>query len=174
MLLNKMHSSPPYLNNSYQLAISMMVNPNIDILNYETALAKGMKMLKMTRSETAVTQSPDLTARDVKALGYTRRTLSRSLPGFSRILDGLGIRGSNSDFIMITERHSDNVTTSGTLVPASKAEFVSDINVKAGILVALSNYSPTHEAKMLRWTAATPLPSLKHWSDVAFLHWAHP
>jgi hypothetical protein len=173
MLLKKMYSSPPYLNNSYQLAIFMMVNPDIDILNYETALAKGMKMLKMTRSKTAVTQSPSLTARDVKALGYTRWTLSRSLPGFSRILDGLGIRGSNSDFIMITERHTDNVTTSGTLVPATKAEFVSDINVKAGIIVALSNYSPTHEAKMLRWPAATPLPSLKHWSDVAFLQWTH-
>ena len=150
-----------------------MTNSHINDLDYNTAMEKGKKMLKMMHDESAVTQSPCSTPGDQEALGYERKTRSRFLFDLSRKLDSFGIHRANSEFINIRDEYTKDLTTGKTLEGRRHVVFESDVNVQAGILVAVHNYSLTHKAKMLKLPATTLLPSSKHWSDVAFLHWAH-
>ena len=150
-----------------------MANSQIGNLDYKTAMEKGKKMLKMMHDESAVTQSPCSTPGDQEALGYERKTRSRFLFDLSRKLDSFGIHRANSEFINIRDEYTKDLTTGKTLKDARNAVFVSDVNVQAGILIAVHNYSLAYKAKKSGSPVPTLLSSLKHWSDVAFLHWAH-
>ncbi|KAI4628261.1 hypothetical protein J4E80_002399 [Alternaria sp. BMP 0032] len=149
------------------------MNSQISNLNYNTAVEKGKKMLKIMHSGSAVTQSPYFTPGEVGAMGYKRTTRPRSVSGLSKKLDSLDIQGSNSHFINVTDDYTKDVITGETIVAASEVRFMSEINFEAGILVANYSYSPTYKAKELKSLAAALLPSLKHWSDIAFHQWVH-
>jgi len=150
-----------------------MTDSPISDLDYKSAMEKGRKLLKMIHSEFTVTQSPYLTRGEVRALGYKRTTRSRSVSDLTKKLDSLGIQGSNSHFINVIDDYTKDVITGETLVSLSDVRFMSDINLEAGILIANYSYSPTYKAKELKSLAAALLPSLKHWSDIAFHQWAH-
>ncbi|KAI4714193.1 hypothetical protein J4E89_001643 [Alternaria sp. Ai002NY15] len=149
------------------------MNSQITNLDYNTAVEKGKKMLKIMHGGSAVTQSPYFTPEEVGAMGYKRTTRPRSVSGLSKKLDSLGIQGSNSHFINVTDDYTKDVITGETFAGASEVRFMSDINVEAGILVVNYSYSPTHKAKALTSLATALLPSLKYWSDIAFHQWAH-
>ncbi|KAI4645806.1 hypothetical protein J4E93_005384 [Alternaria ventricosa] len=148
------------------------MNSQISNLDYNTAVEKGKKMLKIMYGGSAVTQSPYFTPGEVEAMGYKRTTRLRSVSDLSRMLDSLGIQGFNSRFINVTDEYTKDVTTGETLSGASVVRFTSDINVEAGVLVATYTYSPTYKAKTSNSPATALLPSLKHWSDIAFHQWA--
>lgn len=150
-----------------------MTNSHISDLDYKTAMEKGKKLLKMMHGESSVMQSPYFPAGDIKALGYERMTRSRFLGDLSKMLNSLGIHGANSESINIRDEYTKDLTTGKTFVGASNVAFVSEVNVQAGILVAVHNYSPIYKAKVSKSPAATLLTLLKYWSDVAFLHCAH-
>jgi len=148
-------------------------NSQISNLDYNTAVEKGKKMLKIMHGGSAVTQSPFFTPGEVGAMGYKRTTRPRSVSGLSRKLDSLGIQVSNSHFTNVTDDYTKDVITGETLAGASEVRFMSDINVEAGILVVNYSYSPTYKAEALKSLSTALLPSLKHWSDIAFHQWAH-
>jgi len=149
------------------------MNSQISNLDYNTAVEKGKKMLKIMHGGSAVTQSPHFTPGEVGAMGYKRTTRPRSVSGLSKKLDSLGIEDSNSHFMHVTDDYTKDIITGETLAGVSEVRFMSDINVEAGILVVNYSYSPTHKAKALKSLATALLPSLKHWSDIAFHQWAH-
>ena len=145
-----------------------MTDSLISDLGYKNAMEKGRKLLKIIHSEFTVKQSPYLTPGEVRALGYKRTIRSRFVSDLTKKLDSLGIQGSNSHFINVTDYYTKDVITDETIVSVSEVRFMSDINIEAGILVANYSYSPTYKAKKSNSTAAALLPSLKHWSDIAF------
>ncbi|KAI4686866.1 uncharacterized protein J4E84_005237 [Alternaria hordeiaustralica] len=142
-------------------------------LGHKTVYKKGKKMLKIMHGGSAVTQSPYFTPGEVGAMGYKRTTRPRSVSGLSKKLDSLGIQGSNSHFINVTNDYTKDVITGETIVSVSEVRFMSEINFEAGILVANYSYSPTYKAKALKSLSTALFPSLKHWSDIAFHQWVH-
>jgi len=149
-----------------------MTNSHLNNLDYKTAMVKGKKMFQVMHGESAVTRSPCFAPEEVRAMGYKRTIRLPSVSDLSQKLNSLGDQGSNSHFINVTDDYTKDVITGETLV-MSDVRFMSDINVGAGILVAICNYSPAYKAKRLNSPAAAMLPTLKHWSDIAFHQWAH-
>jgi hypothetical protein len=143
-------------------------------LDHATALAKGQKLLALVRStDGAVKQSPYVNSEALKTWGYETCVSSlRDMGGFSTSLLDLGIQNPGDDCTIVQTEHIQDVTINGILIPATRAEFSSTTNTRAGLLCAEYNFGPAYGASLLEWDADVPLSCLKHWSDVAFLRWS--
>jgi hypothetical protein len=82
--------------------------------------------------------------------------------------------GTGGDNIDITFRHINPSTIGDITYPASNAYLCSVMNAKAGLFSAINNMSPAAKALLDNEVSelGTPLPELRHWSDIAFLQWS--
>jgi hypothetical protein len=159
-------------------------------LDYFTAVKKGHKLLHLMRSPHAVPDPIAFTLDSIRKYGYEseRYGCAEHIEDHIAMLTSLGtddyvravVNGDNmgGDNIDITFTHSTDVVLDGISIPQTGAYFASILNIKAGMLTAANNFTP--EAKRaIRYCstlsekqALPPLPTLRHWSDIAFLQWS--
>ncbi|KAF1917400.1 hypothetical protein BDU57DRAFT_493317 [Ampelomyces quisqualis] len=152
-------------------------------LDYHVARAKGTKLLALMRSSSPPLPATTFTPSDISKWGYIQvhHVTDTTLPPYTDLLTSLSTTPTihsaanpSGPNIAVTYTHSQPVTLDGTAYPATHAYFSSLLNPTAGLFVASNNMTP--EARTTRSSnppkaIATPMPALKHWSDIAYLQW---
>ena len=128
-------------------------------LDFSLAKAKGQKLSELMYS-------------DLEAWGYLGNKYVAKMTDMHGMLTSQVSPSQRSDFITICHFHIKHMTGEGRALHATDANFISDINIRSGLLIASRNYSPVYKARVSGWHLSAPLPSLQHWSDIAFLQWA--
>jgi len=142
-------------------------------LTFSLAKAKGQKLSELMHSDDASTsQSPYLLSSELEAWGYLGNKYATKTTDMHRMLTRQAFQSQSSDFITVFHFYIKRVTVDGQTLRPTDADFISDIHVESGLLVASHNYSPAYKARVSGWHPSAALPLLQHWSDVAFLQWA--
>lgn len=157
---------------------------------YQKAIAKAQRLLEMLRVDDTAsglmlkpprsTTSSDMAGmRDAVQSGYALRARFASDETIDPYADVLATLGSKeiSDNIELLWWHNFDTLRDDELCPLTGAMFDNVVNDKAGIIIAVNNFTPAHKAEKKYAHLSTfssqrpPLPKLKNWLDVAYLQW---
>jgi hypothetical protein len=152
-------------------------------LSYESALAKGRKILSIV--ESSLKQGSDrvpaqnkFTLRDLSKWGWCQGVYVRpnALHEYADMLASLNsnsilqAEGKGGDNVGMSFDHADVYHIKRKSYEPTEAHYSGFLNWKAGLLIAHYNFGP-QDGISRYGLSDSPLPELQHWSDLAFLQW---
>lgn len=150
---------------------------------YSNASSKGASLLRkmlasdyeaglMLEPPRSSVESLFIDPSNIEKWGYVRSGYEDEveMKGFCSGAARLAVGSTWSEPVVSFYEHNEERAIDGTTYSPTEASFENWCSPSDGVIVAHSNYGPAYQCSE-RLCSPTPLPHLRHWSDIVFLQY---